>query len=102
MANQEFRIQPDTRYQAIGWGILNNVGGMWGPRLFETPEKAFEYLDTFQRENPRVDLSEHSVVQCRMTVEPIATTSIGRRAVRPDGTPSSGTSAIRQRGESDA
>ncbi|WP_312412076.1 hypothetical protein [Shinella sp.] len=101
MADQEFRIQPDTRFQAIGWGILNNVGGMWDPRLFETPEKAFEYIDTFQRDNPRVDLSEHTVVQCRMTVEPIIATAVGRQALRPDRTPTSGTSAIRQRGESE-
>lgn len=92
MADEEFRFKPGTQCQMIGWGILNNVGGMWGHRLFETPEKAFHHIATYERENPRVDLSGHTVVQCRMTVEPIVTTSIGRRAVRPDTTKASGVS----------
>ena len=93
MADEEFFIKPGAQYQTIGWGILNNAGGMWTPRIFDTPKEAFHHIATYERDYPRMDLSKHTVVQCQMTVEPIVTNSIGRRAVRPDTPSSSGFSS---------
>jgi len=49
-------------YEHSGFVILNHVGTIWTPEVFDTPEEAQAYLDRYQRENPKMDLSKHLVI----------------------------------------
>lgn len=55
------------------YGILNSDGKPWTSDTFITAAKAERYLADRQRENPKWDLSKHTVVPVSVTI----------RAVRP-------------------
>lgn len=55
-------IKETQPYTHSGFVILNHVGTIWTPEVFDTPEEAQAYIDRSQRENPRMDLSKHKVI----------------------------------------
>lgn len=59
-------------YRAQRFGIMNHVGGIWGPETFDTAENAQAHLDTYRKDWATVDLSRHKVVPVRITVSLIS------------------------------
>ena len=52
-----------------GFGILNADGGFWTQEVFKTESLASDYLYRRSRENPKWDLSKHSVVPVKMILK---------------------------------
>lgn len=62
----EQKVDPQFRaigpYEFSGFVILNHLGTIWGPTVYDSPEEAHAYIDRWQKDNPNVDLSKHRVV----------------------------------------
>lgn len=55
-------------YSMERYGILNHFGDVWTPDTFGSVEEALRHIDNYQRRYSG-DLSKHTVVRVRVTVE---------------------------------
>lgn len=62
MASENIPDEIGRPYSFNGFVILNHVGGIWGPTVYDSPEEAYAYIDRWQKDNPGADLSRHRVV----------------------------------------
>jgi hypothetical protein len=49
-------------YEHDGFVILNHVGTLWGPTVFDSVDAAHAHIGRWKKDNPRIDLSKHRVV----------------------------------------
>lgn len=68
MAKKKKAAKKPISYRVKRFGIMNHIGGLWTPEVFDKPELAKRHIESYELRHKGVSLRRHRVVPVRVTV----------------------------------